>query len=592
MSAATIAPASELGVLATVRRGLRESPALRRGLGVTLLLATLATLGRLVVPFSVQRATDHGLLAAGGVDLGVVLRTTAWAALVLVVASVLSGIANARLFAATEAGLAQLRVAAFRHVHDLAVLTQHAERRGSLTSRVTSDVDTISMFVQWGGITLILSSLQIAAATVAIAWYSWQLAALVWLCLLPMAVVAPRAQRRLTAAFGQVRLRVGAMLSAVSEAVVGAHTIRAYGAADRTARRLDHAVAQHRDAAVRAQTLAALAFSVGVLLSGLALAVVVVEGAFLGIAGELSVGDLLAVLFLVQLFVGPVQNATEVLNELQNAVAGWRRVLSLLETPLAVPPPRRPRPLPDGPLDLELAGVTYAYPDSPPVLHDVSVRLPAGARVAVVGRTGSGKTTIARLLTRLVDPAAGVVRVGGVDLRDVAEEDLRAHVVAVTQEGFLFDTTLARNVAYARPDATREDVVRAVAELGLTDWVETLPLGLDSPVGQRGEQLSAGERQLVALARTHLAGAPVLVLDEATSAVDPATELRTSRALARVVAGRTSVTIAHRLSTAQQADLVVVVDDGRVVEVGPHEELVAADGVYAHLFRSWLVSTT
>ncbi|PWD49593.1 ABC transporter ATP-binding protein [Serinibacter arcticus] len=591
-----ITPASELGVIATVRRGVRESPLMLRGIWLTLGLAALATTGRIVVPFAVQRATDDGVLAPGGPDVALVVNVALGAAVVLLVASACAAISNARLFAATEAGLAQLRTSAFRHVHDLAVLTQNTERRGALVSRVTSDVDTISMFVQWGGIMLVLSSLQIVAATVAMAFYSWQLALLVWLCLLPMAVLAPRAQKALNAAYLTVRVKVGSMLAAVSESVVGAHTIRAYGIGVRTQSRLDQAVREHRNSAVRAQTLAAAAFSTGVLLSGLALSAVVVAGSFLGIAGDISVGDLLAVLFLVQLFVGPVQNATEVLNELQNAVAGWRRVLSLLETPVDVVQPATPVRLPDGPLGVRLEDVTFAYPGGPPVLRGITLEVPPTTRVAVVGRTGSGKTTIARLVTRFTDPGAGRVLVGGVDLREVADADLRRRVVTLAQEGFLFDTTVAGNVAYglANPEApqARARVEAAVAELELTDWVASLPLGLDTPVGQRGESLSAGERQLVALLRTQVVGADLLVLDEATSAVDPATELRTARALTRAMSGRTSITIAHRLSTAAQSDLVVVVSDGEVVEVGSHDELLDRDGHYAAMFASWLASTS
>lgn len=590
-----ITPASELGVIATVRRGVHESPLMLRGIWLTLGLAALATAGRIVVPFAVQRATDLGVLAPGGPDVGVVVTTALLAACVLLVASVCAALSNARLFASTEAGLAQLRTTAFRHVHDMSVLTQNTERRGALVSRVTSDVDTISQFVQWGGIMLVLSSLQILAATVAMAIYSWQLAVLVWLCLVPMALLAPRAQKSLNVAYLLVRVKVGSMLAAVSESVVGAHTIRAYGIGIRTQSRLDNAVREHRNSAVRAQTLAAAAFSTGVLLSGLALSAVVVVGSFLGVAGEISVGHLLAVLFLVQLFVGPVQNATEVLNELQNAVAGWRRVLSLLETPIDVVEPSRPVPLPQGPLGVRLENVTFAYPGGPPVLRGITLDIPATTRVAVVGRTGSGKTTIARLVTRFTDPASGRVLIGGVDVRDVADADLRRRVVTLTQEGFLFDTTIAGNVAYGLPDPdaadARERVEAAVAELELGEWVESLPQGLDTPVGQRGESLSAGERQLVALLRTQVVGADLLVLDEATSAVDPATELRTARALTRAMIGRTSITIAHRLSTAAQSDLVVVVTDGEIAEVGTHEELLARGEGYSAMFASWLAAT-
>ncbi|WP_235939572.1 ABC transporter ATP-binding protein [Occultella kanbiaonis] len=589
-TSARIESTSSLGVLGTLRAGLALSPAMRTGIGVTLALAVLATAGRLIVPIVVQQTTDVGILAPGGVDVGLVLRLCGIAAVGLLAAAACTTWVNVRLFRAAEAGLLQLRVRAFRHVHDLSVLTQNTERRGSLVSRVTSDVDTISLFVQWGGMQLVLSVLQIAGATVAMLFYSWQLTVVVWLAFAPMIVLAPKAQKSLNVAYGTVRLRVGAMLGRISESIVGAQTIRSYGAGARTQRRMDEAIGEHRDAAVRAQAFASLAFSSGVLLSGLALGAVVVVGTLLGIDGDLTVGGLLAFLFLVQIFTGPVQSATEVLNELQNAVAGWRRVISVVHTPLDITEPDEPTPAgPRGPAALDFSDVTYAYPGTAAaVLHDIDLAIPAGARVAVVGETGSGKTTLAKLLTRMMDPDAGSVRLNGVDLREIALADLRSRVVIVPQEGFLFDDTIAGNVAYGRADTDADGVAAALERLGLGDWLATLPLGVHTDVGQRGESLSAGERQLVAIARAYLADADVLVLDEATSAVDPATEHRISRALAELTQGRTSVAIAHRLSTAEAADLVVVVDAGRIVELGPHRALVAAGGVYARMHATWI----
>ncbi|PFG38187.1 ABC-type multidrug transport system fused ATPase/permease subunit [Georgenia soli] len=624
-----ISAASELGVVATVRRGLQLSPAMTEGLRVTLLLALVATAGRVVVPVVVQQATDHGILAPGGPDV----TRVAWLCLaglgVLVVTGRVSAVVNVRLYRASETGLAQLRVRTFRHVHDLSTLTQSAEKRGSLVSRVTSDVDTISMFVQRGGLMLILNAGQLLLASVAMFVYSWRLGLLVWLCYLPMVLLAPRAQRAVSAAYGAVRVKVGAMLSAVSESVVGAETIRAYGAADRTQERIDRSVRAHLHQAVRAQTLVALAFSTGVVLSAVALAAVVVAGTYLGVRGEISVGTLLAFLFLVQMFTGPVQNATEVLNELQNAVAGWRRVIAVLETPVDVTDPggsplSLSLPLPDGrdaspaapdpgidpaadhradarradarrgghrAARVEFQGVRYAYPGGPEVLHGVDLEIEPGTQVAVVGQTGSGKTTLAKLLARLMDPTAGRVLLDGTDLRDLPLARLRERVVLVPQEGFLFDTTIGANLAYGPVTLSPGEVRAAVADLGLDGWIATLPAGLDTPVGQRGESLSAGERQLVALGRAYLADADLLILDEATSAVDPATETRINRALDRLTRGRTSVTVAHRLSTAEAADLVVVVDEGHVVEVGGHHELLDARGTYARMYGSWVAQT-
>jgi ABC-type multidrug transport system fused ATPase/permease subunit len=217
----------------------------------------------------------------------------------------------------------------------------------------------------------------------------------------------------------------------------------------------------------------------------------------------------------------------------------------------------------------------------------------AGTRLAVVGETGSGKSTFAKLLTRLMDPSEGQVLLDGIDIREVSASSLRSSVVLVPQEGFLFDDTVAANVRYGKLDATDEEILASAAELGLADWLAGLPHGLETGVGQRGESLSAGERQLVALLRAHLADPDLLVLDEATSAVDPQLEMRIQRALERLMTGRTSVTIAHRLSTAEAADEVVVVDRGRIVQRGPHRELVRqADSVYAGLHASWVAQAT
>ena len=302
---------------------------------------------------------------------------------------------------------------------------------------------------------------------------------------------------------------------------------------------------------------------------------------------------MLAFAFLVTLFVGPVQLGTQVLTEAQNAIASWRRVIGILDTPAdVVDPGDAGVVLPRGPVRVDFEHVGFAYPDGPPVLHDVSVTVVPRSRVAVVGETGSGKTTFAKLMTRLMDPTSGHVLLDGQPLPDVSFASLRQRVVMVPQEGYLFDATLLENIEYGRPGTAEAHIDSAVRDLGLDDWLDGLPLGLATPVGQRGQSLSSGERQLVALARAYLADPDLLVLDEATSAVDPATEVRISRALEKLLAGRTAVTIAHRLATAEAADEILVFDDGRLVQRGPHRVLVAQPGVYQRLHASWATQQT
>ncbi|MFI7073917.1 ABC transporter ATP-binding protein [Micromonospora sediminicola] len=590
-ASATTAEARTESTWRTLRRGLALSPELKTGLAGTLALALVYMIGRVAVPVAVQRGIDHGIV--GGLDLDVISLTVTITAAVLVVTTACGYLMMRRLFTVSETALAGVRTRAFRHVHDLSMLHQQSERRGSLVSRVTSDVDQITQFLQWGGVILIVNLGQLLVTTAVMLAYSWQLTLVVLIAFTPAVLIIRSLQRRLAGAYGLVRQRTGTLLGAIGESVVGAPVIRAYGIAGRTARRLDAAIDGQRLAQQRAIRISILGSSVGELAAGLALAGVVVVGVNLGVDRTLSVGQLTAFLFLVTLFIQPVQIATEVLNEAQNAIAGWRRVLDVLDVaPDVADPGTQGRDLPAGPLDVRFAGVTFAYPGGPPVLHDVTLDIPAKSRMAVVGETGSGKTTFAKLLTRLMDPTEGEVLLSGVDLRRVRFDSLRARVVMVPQDGFLFDATVGENVRFARPDLTDERLTAAFTELGLADWLDGLPAGLDTPVGERGEALSVGERQLVALARAYVADPDLLVLDEATSAVDPATEVRLQRTLDAVTRGRTTLAIAHRLSTAQAADEVIVVDRGLIVQRGPHDELVRdTDSVYALLYASWLEQT-
>ncbi|RNL86495.1 ABC transporter ATP-binding protein [Halostreptopolyspora alba] len=579
--------------IGTIRRGLRLSPEFTHGLGLTLVFATAATAGKVVVPIAVQQIIDNGI--GGGTDqpdLDFVATIATLCAVLLVITAVCSYLMNYRLFRATESGLATLRRKAFRHVHDLSVLTQNSERKGALVSRVTADVDQISVFMQWGGLMMLVSSGQLVVATVLMAVYSWQLTLIVWLCFLPMLVGVRWLQRLLSRAYLRVRERTGDMLGTFGETVMGAATIRAHATEERTARRIDETVLATRKAQVRAQRLSMAVSPVAEMVAAVANAAVVVVGVLLGVAGDITPGELVAFLFLVTLFIAPMMMATEIFNEAQNAIAGWRRVLGVLDTvPDIADPGEAGHQLPRGPVRVRFEHVSYAYPDGPVVLDGADEEIEPGTRLAVVGETGSGKTTFVKLLTRLMDPDEGRVLLDDVDLRDIAFSSLRRRVVMVPQEGFLFDGSLAANIRFARPEADDADLEAAMAQLGLDDWLSGLAHGLHTPVGQRGESLSAGERQLVALVRAYVADPDLLVLDEATSAVDPHTEVRIQRALDRLTHDRTSVTIAHRLSTAEAADEVFVFDSGRVVQRGPHTDLVAQPGVYADLYASWVRSS-
>jgi putative ABC transport system ATP-binding protein len=576
---------ARLGTVSVLRRGWRTSPELRAGALGTVGLALLAAGGRVVVPILVQQMLDRGL------HHGVGTKTFWWLTALGVAAIVFTAFAAAatrrRLAWAGESALCGLRTRAFRHIHRLSLATQSDERRGVLVSRVTSDIETLSQFLAWAGVAWMVNVAVMGVVLGVMAVYDWRLTLIALAVVVPMGLVLSLVQRKLSVAYDTVRLRVGDMLAAVSEAVLGHHVIRSYGAQEQSGRRLDQAIEDSRKANVRAGVISAFLFPSGDVFSVLTVASVLVLGVVLGPAGGLTVGKLVAFLFLTSLFLEPVAEFTEIIDQTQTAVAGWRKVLDVIDTPVTVVEPDPGVALPPGPPRIELDDVSFAY-GSTPVLFDVSAVVAAGAHVALVGATGSGKTTLAKLLVRLADPTGGRVLVGGVDLRHVASPSLRSAVVMVPQEGFLFDTTVLDNVRFGRPSATDEEVYGAFCDLGLEAWVDSLPRGLDTPVGQRGEHLSVGERQLVSLARAYVANPSCLILDEATSAVDPATEVAISLAVEKLARGRTSVTIAHRLATAERADTVLVMDGGRLVEQGTHDELVRAGGVYARMHRRWV----
>ncbi|GAA1490860.1 ABC transporter ATP-binding protein [Brachybacterium sacelli] len=604
--------ATDESALHTVRRGLSLTPDALHGLWITILLAVIATAGKVVVPIAVQAILDRGIIAPETPDVAFVAGAAGLAAFVLLATATCNIVMNRRLFRLAETSLATLRKRAFRHIHDLSLLTQGTEQRGALVSRVTSDVDTVSQFMSFGGIMLVVMSMQLVLATAVMVFYSWPLAIVVWICYLPILLVMGTLQRRIRVRFQQVRTEVGRMLGAVSEALVGSATVRAYGVEARTRGTQTARVRDVRDAQFSVLKPQSASFFLSETADGLATAVVVVVGILLGTealgislsGADLTAGGVIAFVFLVSLFSQPVRMGIEMLMQAQNAVAGWRRVLGVLDTPADVADPGGaldPRtgirsapvagatPLPEGLLDIEIRDLRYSYPTGPEVLHGISVDIPARSRIAIVGETGSGKTTFAKLLTRMMDPAGGELSIGGIPLHLIPYSSLRSRVIMVPQEGFLFDTTVAGNLAYGAPDATAADMRRALDELGLGTWADELPEGLDTPVGQRGESLSAGERQLVALARAYLADPDVIVLDEATSAVDPAADVRLQQAIDGLARGRTTITIAHRLSTAERADRIMVLDHGDLVEHGTHDELVElTGGIYAGLHRSWV----
>ena len=461
-----------------MRRGWRASPELRRGAGLTVVLAFIGTGGRLAVPILIQQAIDKGFVN-GQVDMGKILQLCIIGAVFITVASIAMWGAIVRLAVRAEDALYGLRMQVFEHTLSLDLADHEEERRGNLVARVTSDIETLSQFFSWGGIAWLLDGTMIIVTAVVMLVYDWRLALIALFAAAPLVLLLRVVQRHLVHAYSEVRERNAELLTSVSELVTGAAVIRAYRIGPRTTTETKRTVTRHRDASIRAGTIAAFLFPSGELFSVLTIAAVLVAGTALGPDSGLTTGAMVGFIFLCYRFLEPVAEFTEILDQTQTAVAGWRRVLGILERPITITEPDDGQELPRSAPSIELDHVTFRYrprpgqraEDNKPALRDVTFSIEPGTAVAVVGATGSGKTTLARLLTRLADPDEGAVRIAGIDLRDVSMASLRRSLVMVPQEPFLYDTTIADNVRFGRPSADDDDVMLAFTELGLEDWI-------------------------------------------------------------------------------------------------------------------------
>ena len=530
-----------------------------------------------------------------GIDRGVIDRdrsTLVVVAALFLVSVAIHAVASSRRIAFTgrlgEQLMERLRIRVFTHMQRQSLSFYTDEKAGVLMTRMTSDIEALTMLFQEGLVNMVVQGLTLVVIAVVLVVISPTLALITIVVVVPATTVLAFWFRGASErAYAKVRNRIADVLSDLQESLAGIRVMAAFDRRDANVAHHRRVVDGYRDANLETARAASI-FGPGSELVGIVgQAVVLVIGGRMVIDGSLSVGDLTAFALYLTAFFAPIQSLVQLYNSYQQGQASIAKLGALLSTPPEVidHPDAVDLPPIHGAIDLE--GVTFGYDPAEPVLHDVDLHIAEGETLAVVGPTGAGKSTVAKLVTRFYDPTAGTVRIDGHDLRGVTQLSLRRQLGVVPQEPYLFGGTIADNLRIARPDATDAEITEAADAVGLTGLLETLHHGIDTPVHERGTSLSSGERQLLALARAFLARPRVLVLDEATSNLDLQSESVIEKALDVLLEGRTAILIAHRLATARRADRIALIENGRLVEVGSHDELVAAGGRYAAMYTTW-----
>jgi ABC-type multidrug transport system fused ATPase/permease subunit len=567
----------------------------RRRIAVMILAVVAASLTALAPPYLAGRAIDSGIEA--GDERALTLIVIAFAlftgayALTSYLQTYLVGWVGVRV-------LQDLREEVFKHIQKMSIGFFTRNRPGALISRMTNDIEALNQLISDGIVTLFSNILTLVGVVVILVLLDLKLA-LITFSVLPLLLVTSLVFRRYSAgAFRETRERISAITSHLQETLSGVRVVRSFGQEDRHITRMAELNTLNRQANMKTVYLNATYFPATELLTALGTAAILLYGGYQAMNGNIMIGVVVSFIGYLQLFFDPIQQLAQLYATYQQGMAALDKIFGLLDTEVEIVD--SPDAMDPGRIEGALAfeGVSFTYASEVErdgaeeagrwALKDIDLEIAPGETVALVGSTGAGKSTLAKLITRFHDPQKGRVLIDGRPLARYRQRELRRRMGIVPQEGFLFSGSIAENISFGRPDATIEEIAAAADAVGATPFVERLPEGLETQVGERGVQLSSGQRQLVAFARIVLTQPRILILDEATSSVDTQTERTIETAMDRLLSGRTAVIIAHRLSTIRRADRIVVLDQGRIVETGSHDELISADGYYARLYSAWV----
>ena len=566
-------------------RAARIAPDLKWQMLGTIVVTFLATIVRLLGPLVVKGGIDNGI-ALG--DKSAILTSAAVFMALLVVQYGAGAISQWSVALVGERYLVRLRSAVFAQMLKLDMGFFSRSKSGVLVSRMTSDVESLQEFASDGAVMALTNLLSVVGVAFALALVDWQMASAVFAVVAVLVAVSVVFQRQARRAYDQVRERIGRVLASLQEGITGVRVVQAFTQESAQASTFGRVNEKYFDANMAAARAISWYFPVVAFLRTVALVAALAIGARRVLDGTMTLGTLVAFLLYLDWFFQPIINLSNVYNLLQSALAALSKLFQLMDEPVVIADRPGAFDIPENAAGVvELVDVSFSYVPDVSVLTDISLKVDAGERVAIVGETGSGKSTIAKLIMRFYDPDSGLVLLDDVDLVNVTARSRADMLGLVPQDGFLFAGTLRSNLRYADPTATDEAIWNVLRAMGIDDWVRSLPDGFETEVRERGGRFSAGERQLVALARAFLADPTVIVLDEATSNLDPETEIQVEGALRVLLAGRTSIVIAHRIRSAERADRVVMIDAGQVIAQGTHTELIESSHRYRELVEVW-----